>query len=838
MATVHAPVTAAPAVVPIARSSCAAGLAVLLLLGQAPAQSTGYGECFDSPGINGRVWGAGTWNGQLFAGGPFAFQTGGGRPQHLARFDGRDWQDVGGGLSGPVRAIASYQGELIVAGAFASAGSVAAASIARWNGARWAPLGPGLATTHGSAEVFALTVFQGELYAGGSFDTAGGQPIDTLARWDGSQWRPVGGGLGGPPTRKVLSFASDGATLYVGGEFTGAGGQPARNVAAWDGSAWRALGSGVGSTSTDGVHALAVFQGQVFAGGNFVLAGGTPTRKIARWNGSAWLPLGLGIPDSSISVQVNALQVFGQNLYVCGSFSEVDAAAKGTGIFAQGVARWNGNAWSAVGGGGLFRNAFGGQVYGIAATVHDGRLIVAGEFDHAGPISDHAGNVVTEDVVAWDGTRFHAVGDGVGLGDGAAKTLAWNGSLWAVGGNLYAGEVVSPMLARFDGARWHTVGPLAASSRVEDAVVFQGQLHVAGTLRFPGGPTLGGLTRFDGSTWSHLSTSSGSVLAVHAGELYTGGIGSLRRWTGSDWSSLPQIFGQVETMLSFGGRLYVGGSSLRTATSGTVNLLVWDGASLAPAGGSVDGTVTVLHEHQGELWVGGWFTSAGSVHSPRLVRFDGRTFLPFAGTIAGAWVRGLATLGGNLYVAGHLGGIGGTNTTLARWNGLQLAALGAGTDAPATHLLADEATGTLWITGGFTRADTVTAHGIVTWHTRPRWRDLGQALPGSRIGPGLEAFGELVAPATVMFVASGLDAGAPAVLVLGSRAVNLPMLGGVLVPQPDVVVGIIADLAGRSVLPVPAPAWLPGGFTLYAQAWSIEFATSRIVATNAIAGVR
>lgn len=95
---------------PVVRTLAAVAIP-LVLTRVAPAQTTGYAERFDAPGVHGRVWGLGTWNGQLFAGGPFAFQTGGGRPQHLARFDGRDWQDVGGGLDGPVRAVASYQGE-------------------------------------------------------------------------------------------------------------------------------------------------------------------------------------------------------------------------------------------------------------------------------------------------------------------------------------------------------------------------------------------------------------------------------------------------------------------------------------------------------------------------------------------------------------------------------------------------------------------------------------------------------------------------------------------------------------------------------------------------------
>ena len=36
--------------------------------------------------------------------------------------------------------------------------------------------------------MLALARFRGELYAGGFFTEAGGKPIPSLARWNGSEW--------------------------------------------------------------------------------------------------------------------------------------------------------------------------------------------------------------------------------------------------------------------------------------------------------------------------------------------------------------------------------------------------------------------------------------------------------------------------------------------------------------------------------------------------------------------------------------------------------------------------------------------------------------------------
>ena len=48
-----------------------------------------------------------------------------------------------------------------------------------------------------TAQVCALTVYNGELIAGGWFTTAGGVTCNCIARWDGSAWQPLGSGMSG-----------------------------------------------------------------------------------------------------------------------------------------------------------------------------------------------------------------------------------------------------------------------------------------------------------------------------------------------------------------------------------------------------------------------------------------------------------------------------------------------------------------------------------------------------------------------------------------------------------------------------------------------------------------
>ena len=85
-------------------------------------------------------------------------------------------QGVGRGW---VHAVTVYNGDLIAGGEFTWAGAYQVNYISRWDGTNWQPLGTGM-----NAEVDALTVYNGELIAGGRFMSAGGVEAKFVARWD------------------------------------------------------------------------------------------------------------------------------------------------------------------------------------------------------------------------------------------------------------------------------------------------------------------------------------------------------------------------------------------------------------------------------------------------------------------------------------------------------------------------------------------------------------------------------------------------------------------------------------------------------------------------------
>ncbi len=286
----------------------------------------------------------------LFAGGDFT--TAGGVPaSRIAKFNGTTWSPLGIGMDGRVSELAVFDDgsgpALYAGGDFLTAGGVSVNCIAKWDGAAWSALRDGTHQVAGtSGEVSALAVYDDghgpALYVGGIFTSAGGIGAQRIAKWDGTNFSPLGGGVTGFPVAFVRSLTvfndGTGPVLYAAGMFTG----PGSNIAKWDGSVWSVPGTG----TTSVVNALAVFNGALYAGGNFLSAGGeSNARRIARWDGSTWSALGTGLCDEP----VNALTVFddgtGLALYAAGRFTEAD------GVEMRRIARWDGATWSGLGAG-------------------------------------------------------------------------------------------------------------------------------------------------------------------------------------------------------------------------------------------------------------------------------------------------------------------------------------------------------------------------------------------------------------------------------------------------------------------------------------------------------
>lgn len=298
----------------------------------------------------------------LYAGGPFT-SAGGVTVNSVGKWNGASWSALGSGLVGPVAGLAAavnglgvyddgHGPALYAIGNLLQAGGQPANRIAKWNGASWSALGAGL--NQGGQ---ALATFDdgtgAALYVGGSFTSAGNVPGTAgIARWNGSQWSAVGGGVSGSCNTLFAYDDGSGAALYAGGTFTSAGGVPGTaGVARWDGHAWTELAGGVAGADNPRVNVLRSFNDgtglALYAGGFFESAGGRPAANLAVWAGGGWAPVGGGTDNTVISMAVFD-DGRGPALYIGGAFVVVGDTSP---VVANEIARWDGTAWEDLAGG-------------------------------------------------------------------------------------------------------------------------------------------------------------------------------------------------------------------------------------------------------------------------------------------------------------------------------------------------------------------------------------------------------------------------------------------------------------------------------------------------------
>lgn len=716
------------------------------------------------------VWdddGAGPNPPALFVGG--FFDQGGGRQLNgIGRFDGRSWSPLQGGFSSTngqtCAALALYDDDgpgprataLYAAGDFFQAGGVPANWIARWDGSNWTALGSGLAAPGASGFPYAraLCVFDEDgagpaapaLFVGGDFTTAGGATVRGLARWNGTTWSAVGGGLGGsfPLVTALVVHDPDGAgplvpSLYVGGDFTSAGGF-GPSLARWTGSAWASAGTsgwnsvtGLASADHDGAGpapAVLYATGYHFA---------PIDNWIGRYDGVAWSGVAGGVDffaNSVTAIDEDGAGPGGDVVYVGGEFTQAGLSP------ANHVARFDGSAWSALGSG--VSNPFPPVIVYSAARFDEDGAGPAPAYTYFVGFFQTAGGVPMRYIARWDGSAWSTVRDGVtdGLHDLEAFDVDGPGpqgtELYAAGRFLAAGGTPANRVARYDGTAWSALG--AGVDAVAKALcVFDDDgagpnapaLFVGGEFANAGGMPASGIAKWDGANWSPLSSGVGGTVQalcvfdadglgasppelIAAGSFATAGGGpaaNVARWNGSSWSGLGAGLGAEPLCLATFDE---------------------DGAGPSPA----------------VLFAGGYFTTADGAPAGNIARWNGSAWSVVGGALGGATTAifsmtvadtdGAGPLAETLVVGGYFTNFGGSPANyLAHWDGATWSNLGSGVNNRVWALAAfdDDGVGSapaaLYAAGDFTQAGGQPASGVAAWNGST-WSPLGSGVSGNQ----------------------------------------------------------------------------------------------------------
>jgi trimeric autotransporter adhesin len=692
-------------------------------------------------GIIGTVLALTTDGTNLYAGGNFN-SAGGVSATNIAQWDGTNWSSLGSALlpntfnphGGQVTSLLWDQG-LYAAGMFVQIGGISATNIARWDGQTWHALGDGLGAFGFGADifqVFCLAKHNNELYAGGLFPRSGEVAITNLARWNGTAWEPVGGGVSGGGgvvywfdgqtgylhSGAVYALNSSATGLMVGGDFTSAGETGATNIAVWNGTNWSAIGgdcdAAVQRITADGLDQL--------VHGSFSSIGGVPASGIARWNGVTWSALGQGvIPAALTSARV------GTNFYVGGRFQIAGGQSAGY------IARWDGADWQALTPG---NSTAPDDFVSSLIAAPDGSLYAAGGFQSVS-------GVAANHVARYDGTNWHSLGNG--FTGNTIPRLAWAGT------NLYG---INNNVLGWTGSDWELVGgglgyddntPIISSFAASSTNLF-----VSGRFTSAGGMPAANLARWNGSQWSAIplppSTFCASTLApvaTQADALYVCLQGScfpgptrqvqIKKWDDVQWSDVSTTFSLADVTQSFphiasmtvvGTNIFLAGRFAVTNEFTATNLVRWNGATWSGMDHPFDAQDSLFPvTHNGtNLFVAAY--NYGPPAVGRIARWDGSHWQMLGSGLQHqsgfAEVSSLAMRGRDLYVGGRFSTAGGKPANnLAFWRDLPEITLSGRGWQPSGHF-------GLRIHGGKDQW----VH-LQTSTNLQTWLDLGPELPAS-----------------------------------------------------------------------------------------------------------
>lgn len=629
-------------------------------------------------------------NGNVYVGGNFSGATNPNgtvvNSKNIIRWNitTQQWEALGAGVNNQVYTIAIDQDTVYIGGTFTlteSASPIAIEKVARFDVSTgtWSALGSGVGANVGSlnGQVNALQIGNnGEVFVGGAISTAGGQPVNSIARWTpGSGWDNVGGGL--------ASFAID------------TNGAP----------------TGISSPSTVQSLAFHPTTGKLYAGGYFGEYIGSAsiaqTKGLAVWNDTTWTLIdGIGIPSGSNNFAVHALLLdpAANKLYVGGTFFQYVAlnplnSPAGNGIMSLNLTN---NTWDTMGGGIQQGASAGGTVFSIG--LYQGKVYAGGSF-----ASLNQGLNLANNLAAYDGTSWDNLGDGVnGSGADITDIISYNGDLIVAGTFSKVDDKEIKSIARWnETAGWDTLvsGFFGNSSSNFNSIVYD--LYRDGANLYIGG--------FFGGLGSITTTS---ILRYN---LVSG--------TFTSWGSgLGGPFPRTHDFEKFQGNIYMAGSFTSVDGTPVTNLAKLTGSGWVSVGTFNNRVFSLTNDGDSVLYVAGDFTQIdGNTAMSKVAKYDGTSWSPIGQGITGGQAFSVAVhpvthdiyFGGTIQFCKQSDGTSTPVKKLARWDGASWSQADDFTNEVSFTRIEDlvfDDEGTLYLTGGFEKAGGETVNSIMRWN--------------------------------------------------------------------------------------------------------------------------
>lgn len=233
----------------------------------------------------------------------------------LASFDGQSWTTLDLPQYEDASPISILDSNIVVAGYFDTIAGHLIETAALWDGASgWRDFYQIDTCMPGRPAIHAVLRYKGDIYVGGNIYAP--NSITHIARFDGTKWKDVGGGMHGNGLSDVRCMLVWKDELYVAGEFFERDGSPGNCIARWDGQRWRRLGSGITQGGGEAaVEDMVVYHDNLYVVGEFSRAGQVSVNNIAKWDGTKWCSLNTDF-DQGTPVQI---EVAKGELYISGA---------------------------------------------------------------------------------------------------------------------------------------------------------------------------------------------------------------------------------------------------------------------------------------------------------------------------------------------------------------------------------------------------------------------------------------------------------------------------------------------------------------------------------------
>lgn len=634
------------------------------------------------------------------------------------------------GFDGNILSSVEHDGELYISGWFTrDNGGVSLNGVAKWNGSEWEPVGEGFTLGEtGIASINVLSSINGELYAGGNFTQSGSNEVNMIAKWNGTEWQNIGQGF----NSGVNAIKEYNGNIYAGGLFTESGGETVSRIAMWDGTEWVEVVRGLNNT----VQSLAVWDGNLVAGGSFTAEPDMPVDQ------------GLFTGMYSIEQQTES-EDFGPPLAGDENFElelliDHNNPVNGRRFIVKPYEHFGFENDTE------FRLVF--SIEENSVTLHDVTLSGVGcsgvTLAFAPDANPDNSFFDPNDDSSFQMAFIENILEACGFGatnhtflatkDESSKQISANES------DHFNG------IAIYDGSEWSDLnGGFVELGSVNELEVFNGTLYAGGIfLESMSGP-VNNIAAWNGSEWNQVGDGfNGNVhsLATDGSTLYASGtfsesgsnlLNRLAAWTGSSWEAVgasDQVTAIFNTTI-FDNNLFVShgsfnaGDIVRPAMldNGSWNFL----GVLDDTGAGVSGQIAGLTKDGATIYAAGNFLRAGMVPAERTAMWTPQNGWQQMGSGLNNFVRRLTVFDGNVIAGGNFtaNGAGDPISRIAMFDGTDWSEMGGGLNATIQRLL--EYNGQLIVAGNFINSGPNEVTGVTSF-SNDEWQKMGEEI----VGPG------------------------------------------------------------------------------------------------------